>query len=118
MDFVDDIFTKLITFLTPIRDFLLGVLQDTWNIIKAPFEVLMKGIGTVAEALGTALGKLIIGIADFMVDTLLPFLRDHLLPIFGAILDIIKLFFEAMKPWIEPLVNVVMAALVAIIPIL
>lgn len=118
MDFVDDIFTKLITFLTPIRDFLLGVLQDTWNIIKAPFEGLMKGIGTVAEALGTALGKLIIGIADFMVDTLLPFLRDHLLPIFGAILDIIKLFFEAMKPWIEPLVNVVMAALVAIIPIL
>ena len=118
MDFVDDIFTKLITFLTPIRDFLLGVLKDTWNIIKAPFEGLMKGIGTVAEALGTALGKLIIGIADFMVDTLLPFLRDHLLPIFGAILDIIKLFFEAMKPWIEPLVNVVMAALVAIIPIL
>ena len=118
MDFVDDIFTKLITFLTPIRDFLLNVLQDTWNIIKAPFEGLMKGIGNVAEALGTALGKLIIGIADFMVDTLLPFLRDHLLPIFGAILDIIKLFFEAMKPWIEPLVNVVMAALVAIIPIL
>ncbi len=118
MDFVDDIFTKLITFLTPVRDFLLNVLQDTWNIIKAPFEGLMKGIGNVAEALGTALGKLIIGIADFMVDTLLPFLRDHLLPIFGAILDIIKLFFEAMKPWIEPLVNVVMAALVAIIPIL
>ena len=118
MDFVDDIFTKLITFLTPVRDFLLTVLKETWNIIKAPFEGLMKGIGTVAEALGTALGKLIIGIADFMVDTLLPFLRDHLLPIFGAILDIIKLFFEAMKPWIEPLVNVVMAALVAIIPIL
>lgn len=118
MDFVDDIFTKLITFLTPVRDFLLTVLKETWDIIKAPFEGLMKGIGTVAESLGHALGKLIIGIADFFVDTLLPFLRDHLLPVLGAVLDVVKELFIAIRPYIQPFVNVVMTALIEIMDIL
>src|SRR5574344_113778 len=111
MDFVENIVTKSLDFLAPVRNFIVNVLQDTWNIIKLPLEVFFRGIGTVAEALGTALGKLIIGIADFFVDVLLPFLRDSLIPVLSSILDVVKELFLAIKPWIKPLVDTIFSIL-------
>lgn len=134
MDFVESVIDKVIKFLTPIRDFLLNTFQKIIDNIIIPlgrlfldvlgniFENVLKpffeGIGTVAKALGLALGKLIIGIADFFVDTLLPFLKDKLLPVLGVILDILKLFFEAIKPWIKPLVDIVIKALIEVMDLI
>ena len=96
----------------PLGEFVLKALKSIFELVLEPF---LRGIGTVAEALGTALGKLIIGIADFFVDTLLPFLRDHLVPILGSILDCIKELFDAIKPWIKPIVDTIMPILVSVL---
>lgn len=122
LDFVRDLIFKVLDFLTPIRDNILIPLADfTLKVLKGVFENVLepflRGIGNVAEALGQALGKLIIGIADFFVDTLLPFLRDRLVPILASILDIVKELFESIKPWIKPLVDVVFGILVEILGI-
>ena len=97
MDFIENIVGKILDFVAPIRDFLLTVLKGTWDIIKAPFEGFFRGIGKVAESLGAAIGKLVIGIADFTVDVLMPFLRDVVLPVLGSILNVVKLFFDGFS---------------------
>lgn len=133
MDFIENVIDKVLEFLKPVRDFLLDNFQKIIDNVILPlgrlfldvlgsiFENVLKpffeGIGTVAKALGVALGKLIIGIADFFVDTLLPFLKDKLLPILGVILDILKEFFEAIKPYIKPLVDIVVTALIEVMTV-
>ena len=111
MDFIDNIVGKILTFLEPVRDFLIRILEPIFKAIGNVFVAFFNGIASIADALGKAIGKLVIGIADFMVDTLLPFLRDHLLPVLAVVLDIVKEFFTAIKPWIKPLVDTVLGIL-------
>ena len=120
LDFVSNVVNKVLDFLTPIRDsILIPLAQFILTALKSVFEnvlePLLKGIGTVAYDLGVALGKLVVGIADFFVDVLLPFLRDKVMPILGKVLDWTFKLLELISPVIEPLGRFLAKALMDIL---